>query len=90
MVEGYFERHPEQRGTGLERLAKARLEMIAARVRASGGRPREALARTGRAFALDPRSVAYEVVQALPAVWGRLKYSKGSRPLSVPAPTRHS
>ena len=88
VIESYFERHPEQRGTRLERLAQGRLEMMTARMRATGGRPREALAHTRRAFALAPRSVLYEAAQVLPAVWGHLRYGRIARLVSALGPRR--
>jgi glycosyltransferase involved in cell wall biosynthesis len=81
VVERYFERHPDQRGTNLERLAEARLEAIAARRYATHGQPRQALRLARRALVRDPRAVAAEVGQAWPAIWGRLRYARlrGSR-----------
>jgi glycosyltransferase involved in cell wall biosynthesis len=82
VVSSYFERHPEQRGTRLERLAEARLEIMIARMRASHGQPRGGLEHFRKALALDPRSVPYELAQILPAVWGHLRYGRVSRLLS--------
>jgi len=70
----YFERHPEQRGTRLERRVEAMLEARAARVRGTHGQRRESLRRLGRAFVLDPRAVGQEFRQGVPALWGRLRY----------------
>jgi glycosyltransferase involved in cell wall biosynthesis len=86
VVERYFERHPDQRGTPLERLAEARIDAIAARRYATHGQPREALRRAGHALACDPRAVATELAQALPALWGRVRYSRvtgRSRPVTL-------
>ena len=88
VVESYFERHPEQRGTRLERLAQARLEVMTARMRASHGQPRGALAHFRKALVLDPRAVAYEIGQIVPAVWGHLRYGRLSRLFSQLAPAK--
>jgi GT2 family glycosyltransferase len=88
IVAGYFERHPELRGTRLERLAEARLEVMSARVHATHGRPGEAWRRFRKALRLDPRAVAYELAQIAPAVWGHLRYGQLGRMLSALAPER--
>jgi hypothetical protein len=90
VVASYFERHPEQRGTRLERLAGARLEIMTARMRASHGQPRGALEHLRKAVVLDPRAVAYELGQIIPALWGHLRYGRLSRLASQLAPARHS
>jgi hypothetical protein len=90
VVSRYFERHPEQRGTRLERLAEARLEVMTARMRASHGRSRGALPNLRRALALDPRAVAYELGQIVPALWGHVRYGRLSRLAAQLAPTRRS
>jgi len=71
----YFERHPEQGGTPLERRVEAMLEARAARIRGTHGQPRESLRRLGRAFVLDPRAVGEEFRHGLPALWGRVPYT---------------
>jgi glycosyltransferase involved in cell wall biosynthesis len=86
VVERYFDRHPDQRGTSLERLAEARIEAIAARRYATHGRPRDALRHAGRAIARDPRALTTELALALPAVWGQLRYGRvtgRSRPVTL-------
>jgi glycosyltransferase involved in cell wall biosynthesis len=90
IVDSYFDRHPDQRGTRLERLAEARLEVMTARMRASHGQPRGALEHLRKAVLLDPRSVAYEVAQIVPALWGHLRYGRFSRLASQLAPTKDS
>lgn len=56
---GYFERHPEQRGSSLERKAKAALRLDKAVAYARSGERREAVSRLARALPLDPvRTVA--------------------------------
>jgi hypothetical protein len=72
IVERYFERHPEQRGTRLERRAEAMLEAVAARVLATRGEPREALTHARRALRLDPFAFAHESRQAASALRGRI------------------
>jgi GT2 family glycosyltransferase len=88
IVESYFARHPEQRGTRLERLAQARLQATSARVRATHGQPQEAARRFWKAFLLDPRAILYEMAQILPAVWGHLRHAQLERMLSAVAPAR--
>lgn len=88
VVESYFERHPELRGTSLERLAEARLEAMSARVNATHGQPREALRRLGKALTLDPRAVGYEIAQIAPAVWGHMRYGQLQRMLLALRPKR--
>jgi hypothetical protein len=90
VVASYFERHPEQRGTKLERLADARLEAMTARMRANHGQPRGALEHLWKAFKLDPRAVAFELGQVFPALWGHLRYGRLSRLAGQLAPARHS
>ena len=68
IVEGYFERHPDRRGTGLERRARAMLDAKAARVYASRGRWRAAVAPAARAAVTDPRALVLEAAQGLPAL----------------------
>jgi hypothetical protein len=89
VVSSYFERHPEQRGTRLERLAEARLEVMAARMRASHGQPGGSFAHLRKALVLDPRAVAYEIGQIVPAVWGHVRYGRLSRLFSQLTPKRH-
>jgi glycosyl transferase family 2 len=88
IVQTYFERHPELRGTGLERLAKARLEAMSARVHATHGRPREAMRRLWKALTLDPRAVAHEAAQISAAVWGHFRYGQIARMVSALTPAK--
>ena len=67
----YFERHPEQRGTALERKARARSLAHAGRVCATHRRPGKAVSRLARAARLDPGSVWMEVSQGLPRLAAR-------------------
>jgi glycosyltransferase involved in cell wall biosynthesis len=68
VVARYFERHPEQRGTRLEREARAKLLMVRARAAgALGHGRREQLRLVARALALHPRRAAEELRQAVGA-----------------------
>lgn len=67
----YFERHPEQRGTALERKARARTLTHAARIYATHRRPGKAISRLARAAKLDPGAVWMEVRLALPRLVAR-------------------
>ena len=75
MMERYFERHPEQRGTRLERRAASARHAIAARAYATRGQPVRTLARLLRSLRLDPRGVAVEAVLAAPALLGHLRHT---------------
>ena len=70
VLEKYFGRHPEQRGTDLERKAEARLQAVLARAHATHGQPAEAARRLVKAVRLDPRAVVTEARLALPALGG--------------------
>ena len=67
IVERFFERHPERRGTRLERRAHAMLDAKAARVYASRGRWRDAAGPTVRSALCDPRALLRESSLGLPA-----------------------
>jgi hypothetical protein len=75
VVRRYFERHPEQRGTALERKARARLAAMGARVHLTRGRPIGSLRRLGRAVVLDPTAVGHEILQAMPAIRGKVAHN---------------
>jgi glycosyltransferase involved in cell wall biosynthesis len=68
VVDRYFARHPEQRGTAIERRARARLDAVAARVWLTHGRARDGVALAARAARRDPRSLTDELAQALAAL----------------------
>jgi glycosyltransferase involved in cell wall biosynthesis len=69
VVDRYFERHPEEAGSSLEREARAKLLMVRAGVSALlGVGRREQLRLVRRAFALHPRRAAEELVR-LVAPW---------------------
>ena len=80
MMERYFERHPEQRGTGLERRAAAARHAIAARAYATRGQPVRSLAGLLRSLWLDPRGAVVEGVLATPALVGHLRHTVARRP----------
>jgi glycosyltransferase involved in cell wall biosynthesis len=62
VVDRYFERHPEQAGTSLEREARAKLLMVRARTSQSLGSGRhEWLKLAARAFAMHPRRAREEI-----------------------------
>jgi hypothetical protein len=71
VVARYFERHPEQRGTALERKARARMLAHAGRIYATHRRPGKAISRLARAARLDPGAVRTEVSQGLPRLAAR-------------------
>jgi len=66
IVEEYFRRHPELRGTRLERQARARRLAHIGRAYATHGQLRKGMGRLVRAAALDPGSVGVEVTQGFP------------------------
>jgi glycosyltransferase involved in cell wall biosynthesis len=86
IVERYFERHPEQRGTSLERRALAMLDATAARIYATHGEPRRALAHLARGLGRDPLCLANEFGQLRAAARGRL--DRLTRNCLGPAPPR--
>jgi glycosyltransferase involved in cell wall biosynthesis len=66
VVDRYFERHPEQRGTRLEREARAKLLLVRAAMAPRSGEGRLAqLLYIARAAALHPRRTVEELVSAL-------------------------
>jgi hypothetical protein len=67
----YFERHPEHRGTALERKARARTLAHAGRIYATHRRPGKAISRLSRAARLDPGAVWIELSQGLPRLAAR-------------------
>jgi glycosyltransferase involved in cell wall biosynthesis len=73
VVEKYFQRHPEQRGTDLERRAHARLQATLARAYATSGMKREAFTAARRSLRLDPSALFEEGRQFAPRVAGRLR-----------------
>jgi glycosyltransferase involved in cell wall biosynthesis len=73
VAERYFERHPEQRGTWLERQVEASIEAMLARVDATHGEPVSAARRTLRALATDPTAIAHELRHSWPALGSRAR-----------------
>jgi glycosyltransferase involved in cell wall biosynthesis len=73
VVDGYFERHPDQRGSSLERRAYARLDAHAARVLLTRGALGPGLAAAWAVLRRDPNALRVELAQSLPAVAGRLR-----------------
>lgn len=82
IVEQYFERHPDQRGSRLERRARAMLDATSARVYATHGEPRLALRHAARAIRADPLAFGNELGQARSAALGRLATALKRRRLS--------
>lgn len=73
VVEKYFERHPEQHGTRLERRAYARLEATLARAYITKGSARNGVAAAFRSLRLDPSALFEEAWQFSPRVAGRVR-----------------
>ena len=71
VVERFFERHPEHRGTGLQRRALGMLRARDARIALQRGDVATAVPLVLDAAARSPRAVVTEFGQALPAVWAR-------------------
>jgi glycosyltransferase involved in cell wall biosynthesis len=88
VVDRYFERHPERRGTSLERRARAGTLAQSARVYATNGEPWEALRRAGRAARLDPRALWFEAVQGMPALSGMVRRKLRRPAARVGGPSR--
>jgi glycosyltransferase involved in cell wall biosynthesis len=66
VIARYFERHPDRRGTRLERKARARALAHGGRVYASHGHPAKGIARLARAAGMDPGALWVELAQAMP------------------------
>jgi glycosyltransferase involved in cell wall biosynthesis len=73
VVERYFERHPERRGTRLERRAHAVREALLARTYATRGQGGAALQAGARSLALDPTALPRQALLALPGLAGPLR-----------------
>jgi glycosyltransferase involved in cell wall biosynthesis len=84
----YFERHPEHRGTTLERKARARTLAHAGRVYATHRRPGKAMSRLAHATKLDPGAVWTEVSQGLPRLGARARRVLRREPRNVREPPR--
>lgn len=70
VVDHYFQRHPEQRGTRLERQARARMLAHVGRVYLTHGQVRKGIANLARVAVRDPRAIAVEVAQGARATAG--------------------
>jgi glycosyltransferase involved in cell wall biosynthesis len=79
IVRSYFERHPEQRGTAVERRAEAMLHARDARIHASRRRPLPAALAAARAAARDPRALAEELRQSAVAIASRARGGRALR-----------
>jgi glycosyltransferase involved in cell wall biosynthesis len=84
VVERYFERHPDQRGTGLERRARAMVHAKAARVYATHGRWEDAVVPAARAAGTDPRALLTEAVQGVPALQAAMARRLSTRRRATP------
>ena len=73
VVARYFERHPEARGTALERRAEASLEAFVARVMLTHGRRREGLRLLRRAVRLQPVAVLDVALRGVQAARGEVR-----------------
>ncbi|HEX6586278.1 MAG TPA: glycosyltransferase [Solirubrobacterales bacterium] len=82
----YFERHPEQRGTALERKARARTLAHAGRIYATHRQPGKAISRLVRAMRLDPGAAWIEVSQGLPRLAARARRVLRREPQNVREP----
>jgi glycosyltransferase involved in cell wall biosynthesis len=70
----YFDRHPDQRGTGLERRSAAATSAHAVIVNATQGAPAAAWRAAGASLRADPLALAAAARQWLPAVLGHARY----------------
>jgi glycosyltransferase involved in cell wall biosynthesis len=70
VIDGYFERHPEQRGTRLERRARARMLALIGRVYLTHGERGKGIGNLAQSAVRDPSAIALEVAQGARAVPG--------------------
>jgi hypothetical protein len=77
-VRKYFERHPEQRGTRLEREVEAVLAAKAARVHLTRRRPGAAVRAAARSAVRDPRFLLEEIRFSLPALRRRVRQASSA------------
>lgn len=80
IVAAYFERHPEQRGTRLERQAGAFLDAMAARIYATHGQRRQAARHLLRGLRRDPLCLRHEWPQVRSVLAGRVARARGREP----------
>jgi hypothetical protein len=79
-VAAYYERHPEQRGTRLERQTGAFLEAMAARVYATHGQRGVAARHLLRGLRRDPLCLRHEWPQVRNVLAGRIARAFGREP----------
>ncbi|HEY8465554.1 MAG TPA: glycosyltransferase [Solirubrobacterales bacterium] len=77
-IAGWFERHPEARGTRVERLARGYLHAQAARAAAAHGELRAAVPEALRAARLAPGALAQELRLGARALGGKLRGARRS------------
>ncbi|HYY03861.1 MAG TPA: glycosyltransferase [Gaiellaceae bacterium] len=86
VLDQYFRRHPELRGTRLERRARAALEATAARTLLSRRRIGDGVTAALRATVRDPASIAAEARRSVPALAGHVRSRLDPRPPIAVAP----
>jgi hypothetical protein len=75
----YFERHPDQRGSRLERRSAGAMWAHAALVCAARGAPAGALRAAGSSLRADPFALAVAARQWLPAIWRHARHTVRAR-----------
>jgi Glycosyl transferase family 2 len=70
VIDGYFQRHPEQLGTRTERRARARMLALIGRVYLTHGERGKGVGYLARSAVRDPSAIALEVAQGARAVPG--------------------
>ena len=80
IVASYFERHPEQRGTKLERHTQAFLDAMTARVYATHHQPRAAIRHLLRGLRRDPLCIRHDMPMVRNALMGKLAVAVGRTP----------
>jgi glycosyltransferase involved in cell wall biosynthesis len=80
IVAAYFERHPEQRGTKLERQTQAFLDAMTARVYATHHQPRAAISHLLRGLRRDPLCIRHDMPMVRNALTGKLAVALGRTP----------
>jgi glycosyltransferase involved in cell wall biosynthesis len=73
VIEKYFERHPDERGSSLSRKAEAALEATLARAYLMRGARRQALRSAGRALSRDPLALLREATSVVSAAHARAR-----------------
>ena len=80
IVASYFERHPERRGTKLERQTQAFLDAMAARVYATHRQPRAAVRHLLRGLRRDPLCIRHDMPMVRNALAGKFASALGRTP----------